>query len=177
MKHTSPSGFTLLEMLIAMSIASILGAIFLPSLLSLLGWMQLQNASMQLKAKLAQSRMMVSSSSPSTACIWEEEGTVKVAAIDGDECELVVNWESLPLGVLIDKENSTLRTVPGIAGDGGVIYRASWANTDGGDYGSYGQLGRLTLVNAFTPRKVCAILYDTDGRWEIRYDSRCIPTK
>ena len=175
MKRHSQKGFTLLEQLIVMLIVSILGLMSLPSVLGFLGKMQISSASTQLRIKFYQSRMLVTSESPNTACIWEDNGQVKIAAIEGDECELVTNWDYLPWGISIDKENSTLRTVSGVAGNEGVIYRASWANTEGGDYGSYGQLGRITLMNKHTPRKVCAILYGTDGSWQIASGDRCIP--
>ena len=162
-------------MTIVLAIVSILTAMVFPSFLGFLGRMQMSAATTQLRIKFYQSRMLVTSDSPNTACVWEDNSQVKIAAIDGDECELVTRWDNLPWGISIDKENSTLRTVSGVAGNEGVIYRASWANTEGGDYGSYGQLGRITLMNQYTPRKVCAILYGTDGTWQIASGDRCIP--
>jgi hypothetical protein len=101
------------------------------------------------------------------------ERRIEVARIQGDNCESVDQWQSLTAGVGIDTDNSTLRTVTGVAGNGGTIYRVSWADTRGGLGGSWGQLGRLVLVAEGTTAKKCLFLFRTDGTWDIREDNRC----
>jgi len=59
-------------------------------------------------------------------------------------------------------------------GNQGTIYRASWADTKGGLGGSWGQLGRITLVASGTPDKRCLFLFRVDGSWDIRQDDRCV---
>jgi len=56
-----------------------------------------------------------------------------------------------------------------------TIYRASWGDTREGLGGSWGQLGRITLVAAGTPDKRCLFLFRVDGSWDIRQDNRCVP--
>ena len=83
---------------------------------------------------------------PTVLCMREAGRRIEVARIQGDNCETVTEWQSLTAGVGIDTATSTLRTVTGVAGNGGTIYRVSWADTRGGLGGSWGQLGRLVLV-------------------------------
>ncbi|MCA2552716.1 MAG: hypothetical protein IM466_02950, partial [Microcystis sp. M04BS1] len=40
--------------------------------------------------------------------------------------------------------------------------------------GSWGQLGRITLVASGAPDKRCLFLFRVDGSWDIRQDNRCV---
>ena len=59
------------------------------------------------------------------------------------------------------------------AGNGGIYYRASWADTRGGLGGSWGQLGRIVLTTPEISAKKCLFLFRVDGSWNIRDNHSC----
>jgi prepilin-type N-terminal cleavage/methylation domain-containing protein len=169
-------GLTLLETLISLVLVGILVAIALIFFTRLLAWIRLNLATAELanQWRYTQLEALGSGRSPFSLCMVEAATEqIRFARIAGDRCEEVTDWKALTRGVKIDKNNSTLRTVAGVAGNGGVIYRVSWADTRGGLGGSWGQLGRLVLLAPGTPAKKCLFLFDVDGSWNIREDRRC----
>ncbi|MEG3438675.1 prepilin-type N-terminal cleavage/methylation domain-containing protein [Pannus brasiliensis CCIBt3594] len=172
----SESGVTLLELLITLVLLGILLAIGLSILLRLMAWTRLNIAASELAAHWRTTRYqaMGEGTNPWTLCMEEiDNEQLRHARIQGSNCEDVTDWQLLTRGVSIDEDNSTLRKGTGVAGNNGKIYRVSWADTRGGLGGSWGQLGRLTLIAPGTPEKKCLFLFDTDGSWNIREDTRC----
>lgn len=170
------TGFTLLEFLIVVLIISILIGISLPIYGRMMASIRLNSAIHELSQQWKMTRIhsIGEGDSPRSICIQELNDKIQYAVIEGTQCETTNDWKFLHKGVTIDETNSTLRTVTGIAGNGGVIYRASWADTAGGMGGSYGQLGRITLiVERFSFRK-CLFLYNVEGQWEIRENKSCL---
>lgn len=142
----------------------------------LVAWSKLNIATFELSQQWKVTRLDAtgSGSQPLSLCMSElTSGQIYYAQIEGDECETVTQWMALTKDVSIDKANSTLRTVAGIAGNGGLIYRVSWADTRGGLGGSWGQLGRLVLIAGGTSAKKCLFLFSTEGDWNIREDHKC----
>lgn len=109
---------------------------------------------------------------PYTLCMTEDEYRATYAKIKGSNCTMVTSWSHLPSGVAIDEKNSTLRRVAGIAGGRGNIYRVSWADTKAGYGGSWGQLGRLTLMAG--SRRKCLFISMVDGSWQIKEGKKCV---
>lgn len=172
----SESGATLLELLITLVLAGILVAIGLSILFRLMAWMRLNIATSELAAHWRTTRYqaMGEGTNPWTLCMAEiDNEQIRHARIQGTNCEDVTDWQLLTRGVGIDEDNSTLRTVSGVAGNSGTIYRVSWADTQAGLGGSFGQLGRITLIAPGTSEKKCLFLFDTDGNWNIREDTQC----
>ena len=170
------SGHTLLELLVVLTLISILLMLGLPLLSGLLAKIRLNIATFELSQywKFARFDAMGSGATPNSLCMKDStERRIEVAKIVGDNCEAVTRWQSLTAGVGIDTANSTLRRVSGLAGNDGTIYRVSWADTKGGLAGSWGQLGRLVLSAEGTTAKRCLFLFRVDGSWDIREDNRC----
>lgn len=168
-------GFTLLELMITVVILLILLGILAPFLQNLLGLTRLNVVTSALGQhwKITRFDATGNGSSPKTLCMNDTTQGIDIASISGSDCESVTVWHSLPTGVSIDVDNSTLRTQTGVAGNGGNIYRVSWADTRGGLGASWGQLGRLVLVADGTNAKKCLFLFDTQGNWNIRTDTQC----
>lgn len=172
----SEAGFTLFETAMVLILLGILAAIALNSLIAFIDWVRLSAATFELSQQWKVTRLDATGSgqTPTSLCMTEfNPGQIQYAQIRGDECESVASWQALTPGVSIDTANSTLRTVAGPAGNGGTIYRVSWADTRGGMGGSWGQLGRLVLTAKRTAAKKCLFLFDTDGSWNIREDRQC----
>jgi Tfp pilus assembly protein PilE len=170
------AGATLTEILVTIVIAGILLGISLSMYQRLMAWLRLNIATAELSQhwKTTRYQAIGEGSAPSTLCVAEfENERIQHARVHGDDCTAVTHWEFLTRGVKIDEDNSTLRRVSGVAGNSGKIYRVSWADTRGGIGGSWGQLGRITLLAPGTPEKRCLFLFDTDGSWNIREDGRC----
>jgi hypothetical protein len=164
-------------MLVTLILLGILLTIALSLYHRLMAWIRLNTATFEISQqwKATRYQAMGEGSNPLSLCMAESETEqIKVAKVQGDECENVAHWTPITRGVSIDTDNSTLRRVSGPAGNQGTIYRASWADTRGGLGGSWGQLGRITLVAAGTPDKRCLFLFRVDGSWDIREDNRCV---
>lgn len=169
------SGHTLLELLVTLTIIAILLMIGFPLLSRSLAEIRLNIATFELSQhwKFARFDATGNGATPTALCMKSTERRIEVAKISGDNCEAVTGWQSLTEGVGIDTANSTLRRVKGLAGNDGTIYRVSWADTNGGLGGSWGQLGRLTLIVKGTSAKRCLFLFRVDGSWNIRKDNQC----
>jgi Tfp pilus assembly protein FimT len=166
----------LTETLLAFILLGILLALALVFLASFLAWVRLNLAAAELAYQWKYTRLSATGSGarPHSLCMVEAgREQIQYAQVQGDECERITHWQSLTRGVKIDTSNSTLRTVSGPAGNGGTIYRVSWADTQGGLGGSWGQLGRLVLIAPGTRHKKCLFLFAVDGSWNIREDRRC----
>ena len=169
-------GFSLPEVLVTLVILTILMVV-----LGNIGWRLVAIARLNLAAfelsqawKVTRFDALGGGDYPDTLCMHAvEPQQIRYAQIRGSDCQEVLHWRSLTRGVGIDRENSTLRTVKAIAGNGGDIYRVSWADTQGGMGGSWGQLGRLTLQVPGLKRKKCLFLFRVDGSWDIREDRQC----
>jgi Tfp pilus assembly protein FimT len=174
--HPRQAGYTLNETLVVLGLSAILLALLLPTILRLLAEILLGIAISELSWQWKITRLDATGNgtTPITLCIRETvRYRIEVAKIQGDRCETVTRWQALIPGVEIDENNSTLRRVSGVAGNTGSIYRVSWADTRSGLGGSWGQLGRLTLIAAGTSRKKCLFLFDTKGGWNIRENQKC----
>jgi Tfp pilus assembly protein FimT len=173
----STAGLTQVEMLVTIILLGILLTIALSLYHRLIARLRLNTATFEISQqwKATRYQAMGEGSRPLSLCMAESEAEqIKVAKVQGDECENVTDWTPITRGVSIDTNNSTLRRVSGTAGNQGTIYRASWADTRGGLGGSWGQLGRITLVASGTPDKRCLFLFRVDGSWDIREDASCI---
>ena len=175
-RQKSTSGLTQVEMLVTIILLGILLTIALSVYQRLMAWIRLNIATFEISQQWKNTRYqaMGEGSYPLSLCMAASEPEqIKVAKVEGDQCENVTDWTPITRGVSIDTNNSTLRRVSGPAGNQGTIYRASWADTRGGLGGSWGQLGRITLVASGTPNKRCLFLFRVDGSWDIRQDNRC----
>ncbi len=169
-------GLTLSELLIGITLLTVLIIICWPLIMRLIAWIRLNIATFQLSQqwKFTRYAAIGNGRTPTTLCITESQtGRIQYAQIWGNNCEGLRGWESLISGVSIDRNRSTLRTVASVAGNGGLIYRVSWADTRAGMGGSWGQLGRLTLTAEGTPERRCLVLFRVDGSWNIREDNNC----
>jgi hypothetical protein len=102
-----------------------------------------------------------------------ENQQIQVAQVQGNQCENVTDWTPVHRGVSIDTANSTLRRVSE-AGNQGTIYCASSDRYKEGFRGSWGQLGRITLVASGAPTNAVYFYSVVDGSWDIRQDNRCV---
>jgi Tfp pilus assembly protein FimT len=164
-------------MLVTLILLGILLTIALSVYHRLMAWIRLNIATFEISQHWKHTRYQATGegSDPLSLCMAENETQqIKVAKVQGDKCENVTDWTPITRGVSIDTDNSTLRRVSGPVGNQGTIYRASWADTRGGLGGSWGQLGRITLVASGTPDKRCLFLFRVDGSWDIRKDNSCV---
>jgi Tfp pilus assembly protein FimT len=176
-RQKSTSGLTQVEMLVTLILLGILLTMAIPFYQRLMAWIRLNIATFEISQHWKNTRYQATGegSHPLSLCMAENETQqIKVAKVQGDECENVTDWTPITRGVSIDTDNSSLRRVSGPAGNQGTIYRSSWADTRGGLGGSWGQLGRITLVASGTPDKRCLFLFHVDGSWDIRQDNRCV---
>ena len=176
-RQKSTSGLTQVEMLVTLILLGILLTLALSVYHRLMAWIRLNIATFEISQQWKNTRYQATGEGfhPLSLCMAESETEqIKVAKVQGDECENVTDWTPITRGVSIDTDNSTLRLVSGPMGSKGTIYRASWADTKGGLGGSWGQLGRITLVAAGTPDKSCLFLFRVDGSWDIRQDNKCV---
>ncbi|AVQ73623.1 hypothetical protein MTo_02569 [Microcystis aeruginosa NIES-1211] len=176
-RQKSTSGLTQVEMLVTLILLAILLTIALSVYHRLMAWIRLNLATFEISQQWKNTRYQATGggSHPLSLCMTASEPEqIKVAKVQGGRCENVTDWIPITRGVSIDTNNSTLRRVSGPAGNKGKIYRASWADTKGGLGGSWGQLGRITLVASGTPDKRCLFLFRVDGSWDIRQDNRCV---
>lgn len=173
-----PSGFTLIELMITLTIIGILIAIAWPLLQYLIALIRLNIATWILSQhwKITRFDATGTGETPITLCMTDTNEGIKFAQISGDDCESMTSWRSLFKGVSIDTANSTLRTKSSVAGNGGNIYRVSWADTNAGLGGSWGQLGRIVVIADGITAKRCLFLFNTDGSWNIRKDEKCNKT-
>lgn len=170
------SGFSLYELLLTLAIVTLLLAIAFSFFHQLLSRVRLDIAihSLAQQWKTTRYQAMGTGEQPNTLCMTKNPSEwVQYAQIEGGDCTIVTHWQSLPRGISIDTDHSTLRTVDGVAGNEGEIYRVSWADTQAGLGGSWGQLGRLVLVAQGTSAKRCLFLFNVDGSWNIREDQKC----
>lgn len=176
-RQKSTSGLTQVEMLVTLILLGILLTMAIPFYQRLMAWIRLNIATFEISQQWKNTRYQATGegSHPLSLCMAENETQqIKVAKVQGDECENVTDWTPITRGVSIDTDNSTLRRVSGPVGNQGTIYRSSWADTRGGLGGSWGQLGRITLVASGTPDKRCLFLFRVDGSWDIRQDNKCV---
>lgn len=160
------------EQLVAIVIIGILSSIGLSTFLGFLNRSRLDVAILQIQKSMEFSRIeSLTSGQVETFCIKEQLGIVKIGNISGGDCEEVTVWKTIS-GVRIDTDNSSLRTTKGVAGNGGSVYRASWAETAAGYGASWGQLGRITIT-AGNKRK-CVFLKNIIGEIEVRQDKNCL---
>jgi Tfp pilus assembly protein FimT len=173
----STAGLTQVEMLVTIILLGILLTIAFSLYHRLMARIRLNTATFEISQQWKHTRYqaMGEGANPLSLCMAESETEqIKIARVQGNECENVTQWTPITRGVSIDTDNSTLRRVNGVAGNQGTIYRASWADTRGGLGGSWGQLGRITLIAAGTPDKRCLFLFRVDGSWDIREDTSCV---
>ena len=139
-KSVQQAGFSLIETMIVTVIISILVAVALPLFTGLVAQSRLNAAIFELSQqwKVTRYDAIGSGSTPYTLCMTENKNRVTYVKIKGNDCTAVTSWSSLPRGVAIEEENSTLRRVAGVAGGQGEIYRVSWADTRAGYGGSWG---------------------------------------
>ena len=160
------------ELIVVVVILGILASISIPNCLNMLNRSKLSIAISNLAQWMRYTRYEAAGdTNPKTICINDDNQQLKIAVISDTNCESATDWKNLPSGVVIDRLNSTLRRQPGIAGNSGTIYRASWADTAAGVSGSWGQLGRITL-QVGNERK-CIFLSHVDGRFDIRNGNQC----
>ena len=160
------------EKLVVVVIIGILSSIGLSTFLGVINRSRLDVAILQIQKSMEFSRIeSLTSGQVETFCIKEQLGTVKIGNVSGGDCDEVTLWKTLS-GVRIDTNNSSLRTSSGVAGNGGSIYRASWAKTAAGYGASWGQLGRITIT-AGNKRK-CVFLKNIIGEIEVRQGNNCL---
>ncbi|PSF39434.1 prepilin-type cleavage/methylation domain-containing protein [Aphanothece hegewaldii CCALA 016] len=170
------TGLTLLELMITLVLIGILITIAFSVMSRLMSWFRLNIATFQLSQQWKTTRYEATGkgSLPMSVCMAEIlPEQIQYTQIQGSNCEVATQWLFLPQGVSIDTNNSTLPTVNGIAGNGGKYYRASWADTQGGMGGSWGQLGRIVLITPPISAKKCLFLFKVDGSWNIRENANC----
>jgi Tfp pilus assembly protein FimT len=169
-------GLTLLETLISLTMLGILVALIYPMMFRLMMLQRLKIVSFELLEHWKLTRMQATGngSYPTTLCMGEfSPGQISYTQIAGSQCETATQWIYLTTGVSIDTDNSTLRTVNGVAGNGGTIYRVSWADTRAGYGASYGQLGKIVLTIQGLSYRTCLVLYNVDGSLALRYNEQC----
>lgn len=170
------TGLTLLEIMIALVLVGILLAIAFSVMSRFIAWSRLNIATFQLSQQWKATRYDGTGQGklPTSVCIAEIlPEQIQYTQIKGSDCESAAHWFFLPQGVSIDSYNSTLPTVNAVAGNGGKYYRASWADTEGGMGGSWGQLGRIVLITPEISAKKCLFLFKVDGSWNIRENKSC----
>ncbi|HLO85473.1 MAG TPA: type II secretion system protein [Nostocaceae cyanobacterium] len=161
------------EQLVVITIIGILIAFLFPSIVGIKNRIELSTAINTLAQAFRKARMdSIGEFTPMTVCIAEVNKKVAYANISGGNCDKISNWQYLGSGVIIDRPNSTFRTVTGVAGNGGKVYRASWGDTEAGLGGSWGQLGRITLVQG--KNRKCIFLSNVKGDFDVREGKRCI---
>lgn len=175
----SDEGYSLTELLVSMAIVGILAAIATPILMRIIGDFRVSAAIAEVRAATRISRYdAMTGQKPRTLCAGNNEQGLKYLSIEGTDCdEIATSWMEIK-SVKVDLEQSTLRSVKGLAGNaqGGEdkIYRLSYANTKGGYGGSYGQLGKLVITHPWTPKRKCIVLSAVDGFTEIREGKACL---
>ncbi len=178
-------GFTLLEMLIILIIISILALLLLPTLEGLINGAKVNIAVSQLSQWFKQTRMdgTGEGKDQSTLCMKQDVGKpVQLAKVYGEKyCEIASYPITLPKGVEIDRNNTTFRSQPSWAGNGGSIYRVTWEDTKAGDGGSAGQHGKIVLRAG--SKLVCIVDggknpdgpgFDNSGDYDIRKGNSCL---
>ncbi|MFM7474662.1 MAG: prepilin-type N-terminal cleavage/methylation domain-containing protein, partial [Microcystis aeruginosa] len=133
-RQKSTSGLTKIEMLVTLILLGILLTIALSVYQRLMAWIRLNIATFEISQHWKHTRYQATGggSHPISLCMAASETEqIKVAKVQGDECENVTDWTPITRGVSIDTDNSTLRRVSGPVGNQGTIYRASWADTRG----------------------------------------------
>jgi prepilin-type N-terminal cleavage/methylation domain-containing protein len=172
---TREKGHTLTELLVVIVIIGILATISWQTFHDILAKVRLNAAIMQLSQWFKHTRWQATDDDylPDTLCITEDNQRVKIKPVyDRSDCSTGGIWHNLPPGVLISTANSTLRTSNKLSGNGGSIYRVSWADTDAGLGASWGQLGKIVLTAGRYTR--CVVLFNINGDWEVRDGNKCL---
>lgn len=176
LNHNVNTGYTLLELMIALVLLGVLIAIAFNALSDLFAWFRLHIATFQLSQHWKTTRYEATGKGPQPLSVCMAEiipNRIQYTQVAGINCSIATEWLYLPHGVRIDTQNSTLPTVNAAAGNGGIYYRASWADTQGGPGGSWGQLGRIVLITPEISAKKCLFLFRVDGSWNIRENHTC----
>ncbi|CCI17887.1 conserved hypothetical protein [Microcystis aeruginosa PCC 9807] len=121
-RQKSTSGLTQVEMLVTLVLLGILLTIALSVYQRLMAWIRLNIATFEISQQWKNTRYqaMGEGSHPLSLCMAESETEqIKVAKVQGDECENVIDWTPITRGVSIDTDNSSLRRVSGPAGNEG----------------------------------------------------------
>lgn len=173
---TTEKGVTLTELLVVIVIIGILASIGWQVFHDILAKVRLNTAIAQLSSWFKYTRSVATDDDqlPDTLCIQEDAQQVKLKPIydRGDCSNDHGNWHNLPRGVLISRVDSTLRTSDKASGNGGNIYRVSWADTNAGLGASWGQLGKIVITSGRYTR--CVVLFDINGNWEVRDGQQCL---
>lgn len=172
---TTEKGQTLTELLVIIIIIGILTSLSWQIFHDLFAKIRLNVAIVQLSQWFKHTRLAATNDDdlPDTLCITEDNQRVKIKPVyDRSDCSPDGIWHNLPQGVLISTADSTLRTSDKISGNGGNIYRVSWADTDAGLGASWGQLGKIVITAGRYTR--CVVLFKTNGEWEVRDGNKCL---
>lgn len=173
---TTEKGYTLTELLVVIVIIGILTSISWQTFHDILAKVRLNTTIAQLSSWFKHTRLAATDDDdlPDTLCIKEDNQQVKLKPIydSGDCANDHGTWHNLPQGVLISNTHSTLRTSDQASGNGGSIYRVSWADTDAGLGASWGQLGKIVITSGRYTR--CVVLFNIHGDWEVRDGDKCL---
>jgi Tfp pilus assembly protein FimT len=134
-RQKSTSGLTQVEMLVTLILLGILLTIALSIYHRLMAWIRLNIATFEISQHWKNTRYQATGegSHPLSLCMAASETQqIKVAKVQGDECENVTDWTPITRGVSIDTDNSSLRRVSGPAGNQGTIYSALVGPIQGG---------------------------------------------
>lgn len=172
---TTETGHTLTELLVVITIIGILTSISWQTFHDIFAKIRLNATITQLSSWFKHTRLVATADNdlPDTLCIKEDNQQVQLKPVyDRSDCSPDGTWHNLPKGVLISTADSTLRTSDKASGNGGNIYRVSWADTNAGLGASWGQLGKIVITSGRYTR--CIVLFNINGDWEVRDGKKCL---